>query len=98
MLRRAAFDSDARLREFESIDEDGAVRWRAEFADFAAVDGVSFAHRIVLDVTRGGTHVEISLRDVELNPELAPGVFRIRSPREAVPGAPEPDAGEREAG
>jgi hypothetical protein len=98
VLRRVAFDSASRLREFELIDEDGAVRWRAKFADFAAVGGVSFAHRIVLDVAQGGTHVEISLRDVELNPELAPEVFRIRSPGEAVPGALEPDVGEGNAG
>jgi len=97
VLRRAAFDSAARLREFELIDEDGAVRWRAEFADFAAVDGVSFAHRIVLDVAQGGTHVEISLRDVELNPELAPEIFRIRSPLGSVPGDREPDVGEGDA-
>jgi hypothetical protein len=89
--RRAAFDAAARLREFEVIDDDGSVRWRAGFEDYADVDGVSFAHRIVLDVTDGGTHVEISLREVELNPELAPEVFRLRSPRE--PDSVEGDAG-----
>jgi outer membrane lipoprotein-sorting protein len=79
---RAAFDAEARLREFEVVGEDGAVRWRAEFGDYAPVDGFPFAHQIVLDVSAGAAHVEISLRDVELNPELPPDIFRLRAPEE----------------
>jgi len=78
--RRAAFDSASRLREFEVIDDDGAVQWRARFGGYALVDGEFFAHTIVLDVTVGIAHVEISLRDVELNPELPPDIFRLRPP------------------
>ena len=78
--QRAAFDTAARLREFEVVGDDGAVLWRARFDDYAAVDGIPFAHTIVLDVTAGTSHVEISLRDVELNPELPPGIFRLRAP------------------
>jgi hypothetical protein len=89
--QRAAFDTAARLREFEVVDDDGAVLWRARFDDYAAVDGVPFAHAIVLDVTAGVTHVEISLRDVELNPELPPDIFRLRAPAGA--GALEREGG-----
>lgn len=89
--RRVAFDAAARLREFEVLDDDGAVRWRAQFDDYAAVDGASFAHSIVLDVAAGAAHVEISLRDVELNPDLPPGLFRIRPPEEGL--SPEGNAG-----
>jgi hypothetical protein len=78
--RRVAFDRTARLREFEVVGDDGAVLWRARFDDYAAVDGVPFAHDIVLDVAAGATHVEISLRDVELNPALPPDIFRVRAP------------------
>jgi hypothetical protein len=78
--RRAAFDAASRLREFEVVGDDGTVRWRAQFGDYASVGGVPFAHTIVLDVTAGVTHVEISLRDVELNPELPPDIFRLRAP------------------
>ena len=39
-----------------------------------------FAHAISLDVAAGRTHAEISLRDVELNPELSPDIFRLRLP------------------
>lgn len=89
--RRAAFDTAARLREFEVIGGDGAVLWRAQFGDYAPVDGVPFAHAIVLDVAAGVTHVEISLRDVELNPELPPDIFRLRAPEK--PAAPEREGG-----
>jgi len=59
---------------------------------WAQADGdTAFAHSIVLDVAADGTHVEISLRDVELNPELPPGIFRIRAPAEAT--APEGNRG-----
>ena len=81
--RRVAFDSTDRLREFEVLDDDGVVLWRARFDDYSPVDGVPFAHEIVLDVTAGVVHVKISLRDVELNPELPPDIFRLRAP----PGA-----------
>jgi hypothetical protein len=86
-----AFDAAARLREFEVVGDDGAVLWRARFDDYAVVDGVPFAHAIVLDVTAGVTHVQISLRDVELNPELPPDIFRLRAP--AGSGALEREGG-----
>jgi hypothetical protein len=89
--RRAAFDAASRLREFEVVGDDGAVLWRAQFGDYASVGGVPFAHTIVLDVTAGVTHVEISLRDVELNPELPPDIFRLRAP--AGTGAFEKEGG-----
>jgi len=89
--RRMAFDAAARLREFEVLDDGGAVVWRARFGDYAPVGTFSVAHSIVLDVAAGDTHVEISLRDVEMNPEIAPAVFRIRPPVEAI--APEGNAG-----
>ena len=78
--RRVAFDATARLREFEVLGDDGALRWRARFGDYAPVDGIPVAHKIVLDVTTGDVHVEISLRDLELNPELPPDIFQLRAP------------------
>jgi len=78
--RRAAFDASARLREFEVVGDDGVVLWRAQFGDYASIGGVAFAHTIVLDVAAGVSHVEISLRDVELNPELPPELFQLRAP------------------
>jgi len=80
--QRVAFDAASRLREFEVVGDEGGVLWRAQFGDYASVGGVPFAHAIVLDVSAGVTHAEISLRDVELNPELPPDIFRLRAPAE----------------
>jgi hypothetical protein len=82
--RRIAFGAASELREFEVLDDRCDVVWRAQFGDYAPVGEVPFAHSIVLDVSVGAAHVEIELRDVELNPELAPGIFRIRPRAETV--------------
>jgi len=80
LRRRAVFDTAARLRELVIFDGAGDPRWTARFEDYAPVSGVPFAHRIVLDVSTGASRVEISLRDVELNPDLPPGIFQLRAP------------------
>jgi outer membrane lipoprotein-sorting protein len=51
------------------------------------VDGQPFAHALTLDVAAGDTRAEISLRDVELNPELPPDIFRLRQPAAGDGGA-----------
>ncbi len=79
--QRASFDSAGRLRGCEAMDRTGAVEWRARFADYRDVAGSPFAHAITLDVSEGKTHAEISMRDVELNPQLSPDVFRLNPPR-----------------
>jgi hypothetical protein len=78
--QRAAFDAAWRLRSFAVLGEDGLVRWRADFDDYAAVGAAQLPHAIVLDVTEGGTHAEIELRDLELNPSLSADIFRLRAP------------------
>jgi hypothetical protein len=83
--RRAEFDGEGRLRRLEVLDASGGLAWTARFDEYATVSGEAFAHAVSLDVTAGGTRAEIALRDVELNPELPPGVFQLRA-REAAPG------------
>ena len=78
--RRAGFDREGRLRWVEALDAGGERVWRAEFRDYSLVDGVAFAHDLSLEVVAGGTRAEITLRDVELNPELPPDIFRLRAP------------------
>jgi hypothetical protein len=77
---RAVFDAAGRLRELATFDGTGAPRWTARFDDYAPVSGVPFAHRIALDVAAGNSRAEITLRDVELNPELPAGIFQLRPP------------------
>lgn len=77
--RRARFDAQGLLRRLEVLRTDGSLAWSAEFAEYAPVAGAAFAHAVSLAVTAGGTRAEIELRDVELNPELPPGLFRLRA-------------------
>jgi len=78
--QRVAFDAEARLREVEMREPGGRVTWRARFDDYARVGDAPFARKISLDVLAGGTHAEISFRDVEINPDLPDGVFALRKP------------------
>ena len=77
--RRMGFDAEGRLRWIEAVG-DGEVEWRASFDRYQRVGDIPFAHAISLDVAAGRTHAEISLRDVELNPELSPELFRLQLP------------------
>ena len=88
LRRRAVFDAEGRLKRLEVFEIGGQRRWQATFDDYKPVDGTPFAHRVVLDVNAGGTHAEVELRDVELNPPLRPDIFRLRAPAlsGSVPG------------
>jgi hypothetical protein len=78
LRRRARFDVKERLHQLEVFGPDGALAWRASFDDFRPIGGVDFAHVVVLETGAPETRAEIALRDVELNPKLPPGVFRLR--------------------
>ncbi len=86
--RRVGFDAEGRLRWIEAVGDE-EVEWRASFDRYKLVGDTHFAHAISLDVAAGRTHAEISLHDVELNPEISPDLFRLRPPRFG-----ESDAGE----
>ncbi len=90
VLERVAFVGAARVAWLEVRGEDGGVEWRARFGDYRGVARADVAPELVLDVAAGGTHAEISLRDVELNPELPPGIFQLRGPAEGEPPAAPP--------
>lgn len=84
--RRLDFDPEGRLLRAEVFAPDGASEWVASFGDYEPVGGVAFAHSITLYVAAGDTLARIRLRDVELNPELPPGVWSVRPPRSAAAG------------
>jgi hypothetical protein len=78
--RRLAFDAAGGLRALEVRDAAGDPLWTARYADFARLDaGPPFAREISLE-TAGGTRAELSLRDVELDPELPEALFRLEAP------------------
>jgi hypothetical protein len=86
--RRLDFDAKGQLRRIEVLAPDGELEWSAGFSDYAPVGGIPFAHAIRLYVVAGDTLATIRLRDVELNPELPPGVWSVRPPRSAAAGRP----------
>jgi len=77
VVQRATFDLSGRLRVLEALDATGAVVWSAHYDQYRDVDGSPFAHWIGLDVRSGNTRAEISFRNVELNPDLPPGLFEL---------------------
>ena len=77
---RVAFDAAGHVTRFEVLDAAEALEWAARFEDYAAIEGGEVAHKIVLDIASGGSHAEITLRDVELAPALPAGLFQLRSP------------------
>jgi hypothetical protein len=86
--RRMGFDAEGRLRWTEVVRND-EIEWRATFDRYELVGDTPFAHAISLDVAAGNTHAEISLRDVELNPQLSPEIFRLQLPPLGESGAGE---------
>ena len=72
-------------RKFEVPFDPVVIFSTSDFDAYAEVDGMPFAHAVTLDIGAGETHAEITLRKVQLNPELSPDIFRLRAP--AVPAA-----------
>jgi hypothetical protein len=66
------FDAAGRLRRMRREPEGLDVR----FGAYAPVDGAAVAHTIVVE--HAGTRAELSLHDVELNPDLPEGLFELR--------------------
>jgi len=89
VAQRVTFDSAGRLRAFEALDGSGAVLWSAQFDAYRDVGGSPFAHSIEVDVRSGMTRAEISFRNVELNPDLPPGMFRLFPAGESAPSGAE---------
>jgi hypothetical protein len=69
-------DAEARLVRFAHWEAGDAPAWVAHFEDYAPVAGAAFAHRVTLE-TQSGARAVVSLSDVELNPPLAPDIFRL---------------------
>lgn len=64
----------------EDRDDSGSVLWRASFDDHEARGGVSLPTRIILEAPPLGRAVDIALNDLDVNPQLAPGAFALKTP------------------
>ncbi|HTF32528.1 MAG TPA: hypothetical protein VK714_02370 [Myxococcota bacterium] len=78
------WDTDGRLRRLEMRTPGDSVLWQAEFSEWQRVDGEWFAHTVSLHFPVSKTEVELTFRDVELNPELPSDAFVLHAPRSAA--------------
>jgi hypothetical protein len=85
------FDAQSLLAHYEVIGPEGS--WlQVRYDDYREVAGIHFAHRVELDFPISGAHAEIDFREVELNPTLPEGIFRLELP-ERVPSRSEGSPG-----
>jgi hypothetical protein len=78
--RVVEFDADGQLRRLEQRDAAGRRLWEVRFGDYVDLAGGRFARDVSLRDGAGGGRADLTLRDVELNPPLAPGLFQLRDP------------------
>lgn len=82
LRERVSFDGYGRLRRFERFDPDGELVWSAAFDDHRPLmggDGAmeSFAHDVRLRFPAEQARVDVEYESVQLDPELAPALFRL---------------------
>jgi hypothetical protein len=82
LAERIRFDGAGRLRGFERFDLRGDLVWGATFDDHRPLmggDGAmqSFAHEVRLRFPAEGARVDVEFEQVQLDPELAPGLFEL---------------------
>lgn len=77
LRHRVGFLPGGRLGSLERIGTAGGPAWRVDYDQYADVSGTALPHRLRL-VTASRAEAELRLSDLELNPELAPELFRLR--------------------
>jgi hypothetical protein len=71
------FDPGGELSAIAALDEQGQVRWRAEYAEWREVPGGRYPFSLVLSFPETQLRAELELSEVELNPALDPTLFRV---------------------
>ncbi len=82
-LQRLRFDAAGELRATTALDAFGGVRWLAEYADWQDTGTGRYPFRMSLRFPSRALRADLRFDDVELNPALAPDLFRL-------PGGGEP--------
>lgn len=67
------------------LGADGEPRVTATFGDFRQTAAGPFPYRIEVAEPRRGLSARVEYEEIELNPALPPGAFRLATPRGAVP-------------
>jgi outer membrane lipoprotein-sorting protein len=73
------FGVDGQLAAIAALDEKGDVRWQVEYTDWRDVPGGRYPFRLVLSFPETHLEARLDLSQVELNPALDPGLFRVAS-------------------
>lgn len=93
LRQRLDFDADGNLRRVEAFEAGERLSWSAEYRDVRNLDGLDFAHAIVLWFPGSQTQVELVFKQVELNPALPAGVFTLQRPSAVSPAGRTRSAG-----
>lgn len=64
----------------EERNGDGETEWRATFAEYKEHRGIPIATRIDLTLPRSSQSMELTLRDIDVNPVLDDSVFAFDAP------------------
>ena len=78
--RVVEFGAGGELRRLAQSDDRGEMAWEALFDDYTEIAGAPFARNVALRSSSGRARAELVLRDVELNPDVPPDIFRLRPP------------------
>ncbi|MFI5314677.1 MAG: hypothetical protein ACHQ6T_03170 [Myxococcota bacterium] len=71
------FAPSGELSAIAALDSAGAVRWRAEYAEWRDVPGGRYPFSLVLSFPASELRAELALSQVELNPALDASLFRV---------------------
>ena len=70
-------------REAGGAVSEVAPAYDLEFEDFSTRSGVRFPSQVKLDAPAGKSRIQLAWRDVQVNPQLDPALFRFEPPRGA---------------
>ena len=74
---RVHFDAAGELRQVESLDASGRVRWRAEYDRWREVPGGRYPYAMTFTFPASDLRAEFELDEVELNPAIDAALFSL---------------------
>ena len=74
--RRIRIGPEGELLGLDALEGPGRVRWAADYGRWREVEGGRYPFHVRL-VFATGVEAEVSIREVELNPVLDPGLFEL---------------------
>jgi hypothetical protein len=81
-MERVHFDGAGQLEGVERLDDNGQVRWRAQFGSWRDLPGGRYPYAMVFSFPTTQLRAELEFDDVELNPVLDQALFSLPEGRE----------------